>query len=462
MSAASKIAYMAVPLENKQRLDILDVVLVIIFLAGIYLGVAIEVSDKVPLPAAPAGFAGLVMLWRRRNQITPVHLGALFTVILLYLGSILAATDYLYLGKRFTGFVQISYSLIIGYALFLTLIRAERNQVAAIFLGFCLVILVGCLLEQYGGLRELSDQARRVLYDRGVYENDLRDELLYQRVRPKFFTSEPSAVTISYTLYGFAWFAMSSWRWKLLGYLALIGVGLFAMPGPTLLLMIVLIIPYELFLSGRSGGQPAHWNRLIAISALSVIILGAAAWLGSSLFAERLRDITLGNDPSFFYRVTGPLLVAWDVVHRHPWAGAGLTSEPYISDIVINAFMKSPDFSASWLIERVADVLTNYLWLHWIYLGLIWGTVIIIAITFWLRLIGVPTALFCWTVWAIMGQASGAYVGPKTWAIMFIAGAAAVLVRRPVPAVYVPIEERRDPLHPFPLLQLSRRGAAGQ
>ncbi|HEY5607139.1 MAG TPA: hypothetical protein VIM38_02245 [Alphaproteobacteria bacterium] len=450
---------MAVPLETRQRLNWIDVGLVIVFLIGIYLGVSLPISERIPLPAAPAGFAGLIMLVRRRNDITPVHLGALFAIILLYLCSILSASDYWYLSKRFTGFVQISYSLIISYALFLTLVKAERNQIAKIFLWFCLVIVVGCVLEQYGGLRAISDQVRRMIYDFGIYESDLRDEILYGRVRPKLFTSEPSAVTIAYTLYGFAWYAISPWRWKLLGYLALIGVGLAAMPGPTLLLMMILIVPYELFLAGRSDGQPSRPGRLFAIAALSLVIVCAAAWIGSVVYAERLRSISLGDDPSFFYRVTGPMYVAFDVIRDHPWAGAGLTGEAYIADLAINAFMKSPTFSTSWLITRIADVITNYFWLHWIYLGLIWGTVMIIAIAFWLRLIGVPSALFCWMVWAIMGQASGAYVGPKTWAILFIAGAAAVLVRRQQPMMYIPVEDRRDPLRPFPLLQPGR-GAA--
>ena len=51
--------------------------------------------------------------------------------------------------------------------------------------------------------------------------------------------------------------------------------------------------------------------------------------------------------------------------------------------------------------------------------------------TLWLWVLGVPSAAFCWMVWAILGQASGAYVGPACWAVLFLAGAAAVLHQRP-------------------------------
>ena len=49
------------------------------------------------------------------------------------------------------------------------------------------------------------------------------------------------------------------------------------------------------------------------------------------------------------------------------------------------------------------------------------------AITKWLRVLGVPSPAFCWMGWAILGQASGAYVGPTCWAVLFLFGAAAIL-----------------------------------
>ena len=81
------------------------------------------------------------------------------------------------------------------------------------------------------------------------------------------------------------------------------------------------------------------------------------------------------------------------------------------------------------------ELLINYFWLHWIYLGLRLG-----------RdhhggdhragcvMLGVPSAAFCWAAWAILGQASGAYVGPTCWAVLFLSGAAAVLHQRGVVA----------------------------
>ena len=146
-------------------------------------------------------------------------------------GSILVAPDIAFLPRRFNGFVQLTYSILIGYSLYLTVSQGTRQQIARLFLC-ALIILVGCLLETYGGLRPISDSVRKVPYSRGLYENDLRDMILYKRVRPKFFASEPASVTFCYSLFSFVWFVVSRMRLKLALYVALMAAGIFAMPGP--------------------------------------------------------------------------------------------------------------------------------------------------------------------------------------------------------------------------------------
>ena len=372
----------------------------------------------------------MLMLWRRRDGITPLASATLLGVVLLYLCSILSATDLAFLGRRFNGFVQLVYSLIIGYALFLTLTAASRRQIEFVFLGFSLVILAGCLLEDYGGLRPLSDAVRQQLYTSGIYDSDFRDELLYGRVRPKFFASEPATVTFTYSLFSFIWMATSRWRWKFAVYVALIALGTFAMPGPTLLLMVLLILPYALFVAGRkSGADASHLDlaHFLKVACLAAVLIGAFAVMANSIFSERLKDITAGNDASFFYRVRGPALAARYIAEHFPIAGAGLTGEPYIEREIADEYLRSPAYSRDWpIVSPATELVINFFFLHWIYLGLVWGSIMLAAVTIWLRVIGVPSAAFCWLVWAILGQASGAYVGPLAWAVLYLAGAAAL------------------------------------
>ncbi|HYX04275.1 MAG TPA: hypothetical protein VE963_19430 [Reyranella sp.] len=331
------------PVYATRRLDFLDCSLITLFLLGLYLGVALPVTSKIPLTCAPSGFAGLIVLWRRRDQIHPRHLAGLLAVVVVYLCSILAASNYEFLSKRFTGLLQLTYSLVIAYAIFLTLVHGERRQIAAILLGFCILIIIGCLLEADAGLRSLSDAVRERVFDASiVYDADLRDQILYGRVRPKLFTSEPSAVTFAYTHYRAVWLVVSPWRWKLPVYLGMIGMALFVLPGPTLVLMLLLMVPYLIFLAGaKPGGRPSA-TRLVGALAASAVLVGLAIVLGRVFFAERLNELAEGRDASFFYRFTDPMLVAFDMLRSYPLAGAGLTGEPFIADRVLDVFMNSP------------------------------------------------------------------------------------------------------------------------
>ena len=434
------------PPFRPQRLDALDCGLVVLFLLGLYLGVAIQITAKVPLTCAPSGFAGLWMLWRRRNEIRQSHLAGLLLVLLVYIGSILSASDINWLGKRATGLLQLTYSLVIAYGMFLTLVRADRGQIAAILLTFCLAIITGCALEEWGGLRPISDFVRTKLYNSAyVYDADLRDEILYGRVRPKLFTSEPSAVTFAYTHYCAVWLALSAWRYKYLVYVGLLGLAMVVLPGPTLMLMLLLATPYLMFLAG--GERRTSPSRMIGALVVSGLIVLIAYVGGQVLFAERLHQLQAGKDASFFYRFTGPMLVAFDMFKHHPWAGSGLTGEPYIADRVLDVFMNSASFESAWRIPKVADVLTNFFWLHWIYLGAVWGVLVVLALSVWLRLLRAPSILYCWAVWTVLGQASGSYVGPKTWAVLLIGAATAIMVARATDQKPATVETAESPLN---------------
>ena len=128
----------AAPLYLARRLDALDTALIVVFLLGLYMGISLQVTSNIPLTCAPSGVAGLFLLWRRRDRIQPAHLAGLLVVVALYVGSIMAAADVSFLSKRFTGLLQLTYSLVIAYAMFLTMLEGERDQIATILLVFCL------------------------------------------------------------------------------------------------------------------------------------------------------------------------------------------------------------------------------------------------------------------------------------------------------------------------------------
>ena len=122
--------------QARGRITGFDIALVIFFLLGLYTNYTIEISTKVPFPSAPSGIAGLFLLWRRRDQLTPRAVSGLVAVLALYVISVLVASDVTFLHRRTNGLIQLTYSLTVGYGLFLAMTQASRRQIANLFLSF--------------------------------------------------------------------------------------------------------------------------------------------------------------------------------------------------------------------------------------------------------------------------------------------------------------------------------------
>lgn len=414
--------------------DALDTALIVLYLLGLYLGVEIRLSAGTPVPVVLSGMAGIAMLLKHMNRLREDQVVLLLAVIALYLGSILAAADLSFLRKRTTGLLQLAYAFIIGYGLYLTALLFDRRALARIFGWFCAALIVGSALENYvEPFRALSDAVRGVIFDFGVYVADRRDILLYGQIRPKLFTSEPSALTFGFVLFAFCWYVLSTWRWKMPVYAAMVAVAFFLMRGPTLLLALVLLGPYELLLAPRreAGGRVGYdVERGAAAISLALLLAVATVVFALNFYAERIESIRAGTDPSFFSRITAPFLVALEVVRERPLAGIGLTAENLITDLVNQVYAQSGGLASNYSFDNAKYALTNYFWTHWIYLGAIWGLILLVAVSAYLYMLRAPSLLFCWSVWAILGQSSGAYVSPKTWSILYLACVVSILHQR--------------------------------
>jgi hypothetical protein len=410
--------------------DIFDHVLLSIFFFGLITGIDIKLGAGLPIPAVVAGAAAAVMIIRRLSLITERHLLAMLILLLIYIASVLCATNYEMLGERFKGLIQLSYSIVIAYALYLTIILYDRDQLARIFMGACVIIIIGTALETYTGFRSVSDAFRAKVFSFGVYEADIRDVRLYGRIRPKFFTSEPSFISFAFLLFAFFWYAVSRMTGKLLVFFGLLGVGYVLMRGPTLMLGIPLAGAYELFVAPRYSGVN-HGKISIGRLAFGVAACGilAATFIvaGSALFSERLYQLMSRGDVSFFYRIIGPTLITFDALQHYPLAGIGLTGEEFIENKLWQIYFTSPFVTVQYRTNPINTVLTNYFWLHWLYLGLGFGTLALICIYNWLKKLGVPCIAFCWIVWLTFGQSMGAYVSPRTWCVLMLAAAIAKL-----------------------------------
>jgi hypothetical protein len=85
-------------------------------------------------------------------------------------------------------------------------------QIAGLFLACSLVLLVGCLLETYGGLRPVSDAARRILYHRGFYEADLPRLAVLRVDPPEILRVRTIQRHLLLHVFTFLWLVVSSSR----------------------------------------------------------------------------------------------------------------------------------------------------------------------------------------------------------------------------------------------------------
>lgn len=416
------------------RVDLIDAVLCLVYLAGIYLGVAVSLPGGVPLPAVLAGLAGLLLAFKHAPELPQKQVLPGIAVLVVAALSILCAEDLSLLPERFKGFVQFSYSLVIAYAFYLALRNLPRAWLTRVFLVLVAIVLAGSVLEVVlPAFKAASDQFRGAVFEAGVYDADRRDIALYGRVRPKLFTQEPSYLTFNYTLFAFCWYALSRVPGKAFLYIAMLAAGYFVMRGPTLLLGIALVPVYEVFLNSRLAGEGGSrldgWRALIAAGLAGfVAILGLV--LGWEAFALRIESILAGRDPSFFARIVAPAIVAIETISQHPLAGVGLTGWEALDAKVAQLYATTDMLSLDVQFDGASHSLTNYFWGLWIFLGLFWGTAMVLALTWLLRSLGVPSLAFCWLVWIGFGHAAGSFVGPRTWAVMMLAAVVSVIHAR--------------------------------
>ncbi|MEX0923962.1 MAG: hypothetical protein WD489_06245 [Rhodovibrionaceae bacterium] len=448
----------APPLRERQRAGFFDAALCILFLTGIYLGIAITLPGGVPIPCVLAGVAGLLLVFRHAPGLPQSHAVAGLLVLLVAALSILSAADYALLPERFKGFVQFSYSLVIGYAFFLSARNFPLRWLAGLFLAAVAAILAGCLLEiAWPGFKQASDLFRGAVFDSGVYDADLRDLELYGRVRPKLFTSEPSFLTFNFTLFAFCWYVLSRLPGKTFVYLGLLAVGYLVMRGPTLVLGALLVPVYEVFLGSRrnaGGSRGVDGTRALIAAALAGFLAILGLVFGWEAFALRIEGIVAGRDPSFFSRVIAPAAIAFDTLKAHPFAGVGLTGWEALDAQVAQLYATTDFLSIDMLFDGASKSLTNYFWALWIFLGLFWGTALLLALSGLLRALAVPSLWFCWSVWIVFGQAAGGFVGPRTWAVLFLAAAISIVHERARQAA------AQTPLSPAPAWQGGRKQRA--
>ena len=323
--------------------------------------------------------------------------------------------------QRLISSVLLLYAIWVGYAVFLGLSVMGQRKTSRMFMAILLLLIVGSLLELYGGLRPVSDAFRRAANTwRAIYDSDARDLSNYGGLRPNFFASEPSVLGI---LAGYSllfWFLSSStFRSRRLAIAAVLAMLAFAIiRSPTVLVCLAAVVFF--YFSERFAGPKLSRARCAA--------LGSCALLLNLLAPVMIAATTeYGQTGSFLLRALGPPIVAGAVLQDSPLFGVGLGGREALMKGVLSGYSSSGAFAQfPHLWEGAVSgtmstnhLITNQFWEFWIYFGLAGGVLMIFAIWRVLGRLRVPNRSLVLCASALILTTSGGINAPMGWVGMF-------------------------------------------
>ncbi|MCK1328235.1 hypothetical protein IVB57_07480 [Bradyrhizobium sp. CW9] len=329
------------------------------------------------------------------------------------------------------------------------MLRATINQVASILIGFSAIaisfqlpaerfsktlkyfwifLIVGATLEQFAGLGAISDAFRAAVFPKSAYVADVRDIELFGGIRPKVFSLEPSFVGLWFTATMAAWLACTDTRpftrrffgsifaclW--MGYLVRSSTIAFIAP---LYVAQILLLPS---IAGRIHGG-GFARAMIATTLVSSFVLVSIA----------IEFLPRGIAPEFVYgdsvygRLVAPRLVTQAVLATDPFTGTGLGNQDALFSITLPIYASSRLAFAGGYTETLSarSLVTNSFFLHWIYLGILFGLVTAFGYIKLLRSIQITSVPYVIAAVSMIWFSIGGYVTVQCWSLFFLFAAAA-------------------------------------
>lgn len=413
--------------------------LVVVYLVGLYTYIPLGFLPGPPVPAFLAGTAGFLLLLLNLRGLRVRDAWPLAAYLGLALWGIAVAPEAArYLGERSKSWIYLVYSVAGSLGLFLELARWSRDRLARLFLTATLLILAGAALESYTPLGAVSDAVRRAVFEEGVYAADRRDVLLFGRVRPKLFTSEPSHVAKFFLLSSSVWLGLTRARRRYLTYALLAAAGLFLIRSPIVILTAGAAAVTKVWLdmpglsrSLLTGPLRRRLGLLAMAAALALLVAGAAA----TILSTRIAQIASGADESFLLRIAAPALLATETAVSYPFFGVGLGGNDAMVHEMQTAFTRLGVDTSRF--EEVAEKLFNVFWMHWIYFGALGGVVAVWLVGLFARKVGARHYLFVASMALLFSQTMGAYNGIRYWSylmLIFVVSRVRLAELRTVPA----------------------------
>jgi len=404
--------------------------LLLLYLLGAYTGVSIYSGTQILVPSvACVAIAGA--LYILKWQSVPRQFICVVYALVVMLAIQYAISTFRYGdqdGVMLRATINQIASILTGFALVLLSFQISADHFSRVLKHFWLFLVIGATLEQFAGLAIISDAFRSLVYPKSAYVADVRDLQLFGGIRPKVFSLEPSFVGIWFTATMSAWLACTDARpfssrfnaalvtclW--MGYVVRSSTIAFVAP---LYVAQLLLLP-----SLRVKRRGDHLSRAIIATAL----VGAFILVG--VIIELLPR---GLAPEFVYgdsvygRLIAPRLVTQAILTDSPIAGIGLGNQDTLFAATLPVYLSNRlAFTGGYLEASSArSLITNSFFLHWIYLGIVFGLIAATGYVRLLRSIQIQSVSYVVATVSIIWFSIGGYVTVQCWTLFFLFATAA-------------------------------------
>ena len=314
----------------------LNLILVVLSYVGLYLFIDVTANNTVLVPAFSFSIFALMLFVLHINRVNRTIVLASAAILLASFLSILFTTELANFASKIRGLAYFLYSLLCGIGFYFGVVSAAERLKP--FLSFSIIfILLGAFFESYLGFDQLSDSFRELFFKGENYDSDYRDTSFYNRVRPKFFQSEPSYLQNYISLITIQLYLLSvNSKFNFLrSFVVLISSGLL-IGSPFFILGLVVILLLESSNSFFSTSK----GKLLLSKNLSIYLLVAgiiAAPLLANFFSERLNRTLSGTEGSYNARVLAPILMTTMSLEKNLFWGTGLSGEEENEDLLFQA-----------------------------------------------------------------------------------------------------------------------------
>lgn len=314
---------------------------------------------------------------------------------------------------RVIALLTLSFSLLFGYFLFR--FYTKYNLSNSIFLSMAIFILIGSFLElNFDFVRNTSNSFGEVFHPNN-YDAYLRDYELTGKIRPKFFSSEPSHMAKFFVIMMVCWYVSTSNKYKNSITYFLFFIGVLINPTGALAFSFFIIASIQLLNSFKTS------KKIIYVVVGLPLFFIFTFPLINFLFSNRIENFLALEDTSMVVRLVMPASLAIDALKENIFLGIGFGGKSLLEDsyltFISNIYTRGVEYT-----ELFDSKFNNFFWEFIVSFGLLFAPIALIALNKLVQVLGCTKnqAFTIFIIMIIMSNTFGGITLPRFWVYLFL------------------------------------------